>query len=496
MKRMFVYLCAIALMACEPKIDTGWSIDQVPDDPTPQPIKVESRAPLYWTVYEYCFEAEHSRQSTNMPKNIWEANIQWVEENLLPYGYNMIATDGFMSMYNDMSHNSQGYMTHYGVYALKDLVALCKAHNLTLGVYDNPLWLHANVDGGDNPVIAGTNIHVSSLRYDPSKDHVLHPEESAADNEWFQWIVPSHPGAKEYIDGFFKYYANLGVHYIRMDFMSVFEDGTGHGTKNPARGYGREEYNLALQYINESATKYGVFTSIVMPHCYSHAELEAAYCNMMRTEADVFCGHWAAFSGLENEYFDVYGDQTFYRHRGDIGGSWPQCNNVFDGFVHFSDKAGRGKVIMDGDFTRLTTLNNDDEARSVISLQLVAGGPVACADQFNSAGIDHYVQFYQNEELLELNKDGFVGKPLSRDLKSTDSQIWYGQMTNGDWIVALFNREPLEQQRSFGFIGHLPKTEYQVRDLWDHKDLGSASAVTALIPSHGCKMYRLSERKE
>ncbi len=493
MKHMSFLLITTLLMACNPAFDTGWSIDQVPDDPIPEPVLVDAKAPLYWTVYEYCFEAEHAHQNTNMPKNIWEANIEWVEKNLLPYGYNMIVTDGFMSMHSDLSVNSQGYMTHYGVYSLKELVALCNAHNLQLGIYDNPLWLHASLQV--NPVIDGTNIHVSSLIYDPSIDHVLHPEESAAENEWFTWIVPSHPGAKEYIDGFFKYYASIGVHYIRMDFMSVFEDGTGHGTKNPARGYGREEYALALQYIQESAARYGVFTSIVMPHCYEHAELEARYCNMMRTEADVFCGHWAAFSGLENEYFDVYGDATYYRHRGDVGGSWPQCNNVFDGFVHFSDKAGRGKVIMDGDFTRLTTLSSDDEARSVISLQLVAGGPVACADQFNSANIDHYLPFYQNDELLALNRDGFVGQPLSRDLNSPDSQIWYGQMSDGDWIVALFNREPLEQQRSFGFLGHLPLAEYKVRDLWEHQDMGSASSVSALIPSHGCKVYRLTVNK-
>ena len=152
-------------------------------------------------------------------------------------------------------------------------------------------------------------------------------------------------------------------------------------------------------------------------------------------------------------------------------------------------------MIMDGDFTRLTTLSSDDEARSVISLQLVAGGPVACADQFNSANIDHYLPFYQNDELLALNRDGFVGQPLSRDLNSPDSQIWYGQMSDGDWIVALFNREPLEQQRSFGFLGHLPLAEYKVRDLWEHQDMGSASSVSALIPSHGCKVYRLTVNK-
>lgn len=487
------YLLPVTCMtACQPHFDTGWSIDQVQDDPVIDPVKVETKAPLYWTVYESVYEAEHAAQNCNMPRTWWEQNIEFVSRELLPHGYDMVCTDGFMSMYNDPAANSQGYMTHYGVLSLRELSDMCRAKGLRLGVYDNPLWLHADVAGGFNPVITGTNIHVSSLLYDPTRDEVLHPEEEAANNEWFQWIVPSHPGAKEYIDGFFKYYASMGVSYIRMDFMCVFESGTGHGTDHPARGYGRKEYELALQYICESAAKYGVFTSIVMPNCYEHAALEARYCNMMRVNADVFCGRWAGFSGLEDEYLDVYGASTYYRHRGDTGSSWPICNNMFDGMIYWSDIAGRGRVVLDGDFTRLNTLDSDDECRSMISLQLVAGGPVACADQYNSPNIEHLVQFYQNDELLALNQDGFVGKPLSQDLRSADSQIWYGQLSDGDWVVALFNREPGEQTRSFGFVGHLPKAEYRVRDLWEHQDLGTQNSVSVLLPKHACKVYRLS----
>jgi len=48
------------------------------------------RAPLYWTAYEYCFVTDG-----HIPENVWAANIDWVEENLKPYGYDMIAIDGW-----------------------------------------------------------------------------------------------------------------------------------------------------------------------------------------------------------------------------------------------------------------------------------------------------------------------------------------------------------------------------------------------------------------
>ncbi len=490
---MYILLAALAALlfpACDQHIDTGWSIDQVPDDPIVDPVKTESKAPLYWTVYEFCYEAEHAGTDQNMPRATMEANIDWVEENLLPYGYDMIVTDGFQSMYNVPADNAQGYMTHYGNYSLKELSALCKSHGLKLGVYDNPLWKH----GSDDIIIEGTNIRLGSLLYDPTIDKVTNPD-AARENEIFYWIVPSHPGAKEYIDGFFKYYSSIGVNFIRMDFMCLFETGTGMGG-DPGRGYGREEYELALQYINESATKYGVFTSIVMPNQKNYAELEARYMNMMRVTADVFCGRWSAFSGTTDNdtdpYMEHYGSATYYRRRGDVkADQWPTCYNMFDGMVYFSDLSGRGKLILDGDFTRLNTLSSDDECRSVISLQLVAGGPVACADQYNETNIDHLVTFYQNEEMLALNQDGFVGKPLSRDLTSSDSQIWTGQMSDGDWIVAFFNREDLEQTRSFS-VSTLGEESMQVRDLWEHQDLGRQRYLEALVPAHGCKVYRLS----
>jgi len=484
---LLALLCA-TFMGCQTKYDSGWSIDQVKDDPIPQPVQISESAPLYWTVYEFCYEAEHAGTDRNMPLSVWENNMNFVRDSLLPHGYTMICTDGFQSMYNNPSYNEQGYMTHYGNFSLLELVKMCKERGLELGVYDNPLWIH----GDDNIIIEGTNIRLGNLKYDPERDQVLHPEEESAQYEWFKWLVPSHAGAEEYIDGFFKYYSSIGVKFIRMDFMCVFENGEGHGTARPARGYGSEEYRLGLKYIAQSAAKYGVFTSIVMPHCFEHAAYEARYMNMMRVSADVFCGRWSAFSGLINEYIEYHDESTYYRHRGDVGSSWPQCNNVFDGMIHFSDLSGRGKIKLDGDFTRLNTLKSDDECRSVISLQLLAGGPIAAADQYNSTNISHLCQFYTNDEMLALNKDGFVGKPLSNDMKSTDSQIWYGQMSDGSWIVGLFNREDEAQTRSFGFqtIG---ESSMMVRDLWSHKDEGEASAISVNLPAHACKVVKLTK---
>ncbi len=164
---------------------------------------------------------------------------------------------------------------------------------------------------------------------------------------------------------------------------------------------------------------------------------------------------------------------------------------MFDGFTNWSHLSGRENVILDGDFLRLNTFSDDNEREFVVSLQLLAGGPVTVADQYDNIGDN--LKFYTNTEMLALNSDRFVGKPLNDNLNSPNNQIWYGQMSNGDWVIGLFNRDDAAKgiQVEFSELGI--NGEWKVRDLWKHTDEGTASAITATIPAHGCKIVRLSK---
>ena len=297
------------------------------------------------------------------------------------------------------------------------------------------------------------------------------------DDMWFHWIVAENPGAKEYIDGFFKHYKELGVEFIRMDFLSWYEDGKDRGIGVVGRGYGRESYARAMAYIGEAAKKYGIFTSLVMPHNFNDAEIEARYGNMMRIVCDTGGGGWW---------------HTSAQDKGKSYANWPQCMNQFDGFTYWSHLSGRNKIILDGDFIRLNKFDTDAERETVISLQLMAGGPVAAADQYSTIG--NNLKFYVNDELLALNKDGFVGKPLSDKLGDKKNEIWYGKMTNGDYVVGLFNRSDNTASVSVKLSDIGISGEKNVRDLWKHTDEGKASVVSANIPAHGCKIVKLSDQ--
>ena len=168
---------------------------------------------------------------------------------------------------------------------------------------------------------------------------------------------------------------------------------------------------------------------------------------------------------------------------------------MFDGFTYWSHISGRENVILDGDFIRLNKFETDDERQTVVSLQLMAGGPAEQhqREQEFQNTIGDNVRFYTNAELLELNTDRFVGKPLSDKLNDRDNEVWYGQMSNGDYVVGLFNRDDSPRAYDLALSRLGISGEYNQRDLWRHADDGRSSSIKATVPAHGCKIVRLSK---
>lgn len=421
------------------------------------------KAPLYWNPYEYHITREMAGiQDNYLTEEVLLDNINWLDQNLKSYGYNMVCMDGW----GDVSQiNENGYRKSHSIKWQNDYAwwsQFLQNKGMTLGMYENPLWLH--VDPNDNTKkIAGTDINVSSL---------LDPNEQSL---WFKWVQVDRPGAEEYVKGYVKYYADMGIRYLRVDFLSWFESGYDRnlGTVGPQRT--KAQYEKALRWMREACDANGVYLSLVMPNLFNIAELEQQYGHLFRINEDAGEGTWYKFSDKD---------------RGHHYMNWSQYANAFDGFVYWSQVTGGKKVQLDGDFLRINTFANDTEKRTVISLNVLAGGPVTIADQYNTIGNDLWL--YQNSEILELNAAKFVGKPLSNDPKNTNSQIWRGQLNNGDWIIGFFNRETTSQIRSMNFQSQLGIAgQVMVRDLWQHANLGTMSNISVTVPPHGCVVLKL-----
>ncbi len=71
--------------------------------------------------------------------------------------------------------------------------------------------------------------------------------------------------------------------------------------------------------------------------------------------------------------------------------------------------------------------------------------------------------------------------------------VWTAQPETGaGHYVAVFNTSDSAQkiEKSWKELG-LNGSDYQVRDLWDKKDLGSAKSLTVTVEPHGAALLRV-----
>jgi alpha-glucosidase len=216
--------------------------------------------------------------------------------------------------------------------------------------------------------------------------------------------------------------------------------------------------------------------SLVMPNLFDHGSGERQYGDLIRIDNDASFGTWFNLSG---------GRQTWQPE-------WSQWNNPFMGFAGFADLSGRGQMILDGDPLIMRTFTRDEERQSAINLFTLAGAAIAITDQADTIAGNAHV--FQNREVLALRKAGLVGKPvfnnghaLEYDPTARDPERWIGQLPDGSWAVALFNRAdgPAPVTKSIDFAALLGFSgPAAVRDLWAHQDLGSMTGYQVALGPH------------
>jgi hypothetical protein len=482
----------ILLTACLVAVATSRAIAQ--NDPQSDPYKT----PLYWSTYEYNIIRQHIGVCYNyVPESVLLNNINWVDANLKKFGYNSIEIDGWG---DSQELNENGYRTTHSRLWQHDFAfwsAYLQSRGMRLGMYADPLWIHVAPSDTQTKIV-GTNIPVSSLIENPPAPNPpsatnAGPSQTAAtaspqastpcgltgqspSNTNFTWIAIERPGAEQYIKGYIKFYADMGIKFLRVDFLPWYETGFDHYLGKVGQPHSHQDYVTALRWMREACDQYGMFLSLAMANLFNEGQVERQYAHMTRIDEDVDYGEWYKFSDKDRG------------HRFQV---WSQWANAADGYTYWSYITGQNKMRLDGDFIRMNTYANDSERRTVISTHLMAGGPVGVTDQVDTIGDSIWV--YQNPELIALNADDFVGHPLTNDPTNEASQIWAGRMSNGDGIVEMFNRELMRRTRSLTFSDVGFSGNVAVRDLWQHADMGQMSSLTVDLPPHGSIVVKLTQ---
>ncbi len=430
--------------------------------PTAPVFRPGGAGPLYWSTYSYEFP-----NNALIPENVWKANVDWVAATFRDDGYTMVCTDGWIDHTQRITPN--GYIVSQGDDWVHDWAwwaQYLQSKGLQLGVYYNPLWATRSAVTNPSVTVVG--------RPDVAVGDIVNPGDYFDGGGLLQWVDTSHDGAEEYVKGYVSYFRQLGATFLRVDFLAWYEVGFDQTGGTVGVAHGRESYLQALAWMREAAGDMQL--SLVMPNLFDHGAGERSYGDLVRIDNDVSYGAWGNLSG---------GRQTWQPE-------WSQWNNPFLGFTGFADISGRGQMILDGDPLVMGSFANDRERQSAINLFTMAGAPIAIADRVDTIGKNAHV--YQNREVLALRHAGLVGKPVFNnshgyeyDHTSRDPERWIGQLPDGSWVVALFNRQngPGPRTKSIDFAGVLGISgPAAVRDLWAHKDLGSMTSYEASLVPH------------
>lgn len=188
-----------------------------------------------------------------------------------------------------------------------------------------------------------------------------------------------------------------------------------------------------------------------------------------------------------------------WRTTGDIGDSWESMAEIgfrqgehwqYAGPGHWNDpdmlvlgKVGWGPSLHD------TTLSPDEQYSHItlwclLDSPLLMGCDISQLDAFNKGLVS-------NPEVLAVNQDA-LGQAAHIVWEKDEIQIWAKDLEDGGKAVGIFNLGPVD------FLGVLPVAEAAgldadvvVRDLWKRQE---ASLSKLFVPSHGCKLYKISEQ--
>lgn len=430
--------------------------------------------PLYWCSYEHQYT-----RNTYIPEDRFRRNLDWIAREFVPHGFEMVCTDGWIE--DSFCVNENGYLTRHHdswEHDWKYWANYARERGLALGVYYNPTWISPAAVRDERIMVKGTDIPVRNVT---DLSYVYDGENYGFEGDRFSyangdralyWVDTERPGAKEYVQGYVRYFIECGVEFLRIDFISWYEDGFDKG-KKIGRNHGSESYRKTLEWIREAAGDQ-IMISLVMPHLKNDGRNEFGMGRMARINEDVGTGGWENYSD---------------RNRGMHFEYWSQCTTAFDGLIYWSRKFAANNMIMDADMLRLNTFDTVDECISAVSLNVIAGAPLDMADQYDT--IRDRAWIYQNDEILELNRKGILSFPLSTDVNDPASTVWTGKDPSGDIILSVFNRDAEEKKIQVDFAKTLSIGKAASRDLWLHEDLGEMTEFSAVLPPHGCRILRL-----
>lgn len=269
------------------------------------------------------------------------------------------------------------------------------------------------------------------------------------------------PGAQEYTNSWVDMLAAWDIDYIKIDGMT---DGNAADVKawsNAIRQSGRP---MVLDVTQ------GHLTTAIAPTLMKYA-------NQWEFPPDVEC------------------------YRCEKGGSsypltsWADVAKRFNYVAEWQPYAGPG-AFNDYDSIEIGNGSNDGltpvERQTQISLWALGAAPFILGVDLTHLDPTDLQKYLENSAVLAVDQDSIAAK---RVLNTGKHQVFAKREPNGDTIVGLFNTGTLPEEVSIpASAAGVPQTEsgYSLHDLWTGETRKTSGAISAVVPSHGVVLYRIT----
>lgn len=275
-------------------------------------------------------------------------------------------------------------------------------------------------------------------------------------------VDPARAGAQQYYNSLFELYAAWGVDFVKVDDISYpYSQGEIELVRNAIDRCGREIV-LSLSC--------GPTPIEMAAHVKKHAR-------MWRITGDF----WDRWEDLFKEFERCH---VWSAHTGP--GNWPDADMLPLG--HLAIRSFEHGI---GDrWTRFS----QDEQRTMMTLWCISRSPLMIGSELRDMD-DWTLSLLTNPEVLRVANHSHSGRQLFRNGVYDQHIAWTAVDEEGDYYLALFNTGVKEsrmevQLSQMGLTGN-----WVLRDLWEHTAMGEVSeSVTAIVPSHGVRLFKLTDR--
>lgn len=275
-------------------------------------------------------------------------------------------------------------------------------------------------------------------------------------------IDPTKPGAQAYYDSIFELYAAWGVDFIKAD-----------DTMYPP--YHKGEIEMMRKAIDKCGRP-----MVLSLSCGEAPLSQAAHllenANMWRVSADF----WDDWDDLKHSFdlLNAWSPHTRENH-------WPDADMIPIGHLSINNRP-HGPDRM----SKFTT----DEQYTLMTLWCIARSPLIWGGDPLSTPMEIVKTFFQNEEVLAVNQYSTDNRQV---VQNKTHRVWVAtDAKSGDKYVALFNLGDKTDTVSFDFELEYWRNTFKVRDLWKKENLGvQQKTISAEVPAHGARLYRLTAEK-